>query len=196
MKLTKSGKRCLLSKLTAIISLVLKNCKLELLIIVLGILCINLPWDLSGIAKILSGYFEESRCSGIAGVASVIIGIYVTVWSIFATSASKINAELLKNRVEGQLFFLIAIGLGEAFITTVLCVFIPQEIPHYPELIALLTTLTSASFLKFVILIMMITKLNIKFIVQEIDIQNAICTETQIKLDEIYQRTVDGKSKF
>ena len=40
---------------------------------------------------------------------------------------------------------------------------------------------------------MMITKLNIKYIVQEIDDQSVVCTETRVKLDEIYQQTVDGK---
>ena len=127
------------------------------------------------------------------GWASVVIGIYVTVWSIVATSASKINAELLKNKVEGQLFFLIGVGLAEAFMATILCVFVPCEIPYYTEMMALFTVLTSVSFVKFVILIMMITKLNIKYIVQEIDEQSAKCTEAQVKLDEIYQRTVDGE---
>ena len=42
----------------------------------------------------------------------------------------------------------------------------------------------------------MITKLNIKYIVQEIDAQNALYTDAQVKLDEIYQRIIDGKSKF
>lgn len=193
MILIKSGKKDLLSKAGSIISFVWKNCKLESLIIVLGILWMNLSWRIPGADQILTNYFAESRCSGIAGFASVVIGIYVTVWSIFATSASKINAELLKNKVEGQLFFLIGVGLAEAFIATVLCAFIPYEIPHYIELMALFTALTSVSFIKFVILIMMITKLNIKYIVQEIDEQSAKCTETRVKLDEIYQQTVDGK---
>ena len=60
-------------------------------------------------------------------------------------------------------------------------------------MMALFTVLTSVSFVKFVILIMMITKLNIKYIVQEIDEQSAKCTEARVKLDEIYQRTVDGE---
>lgn len=185
--------RGLLSKAGSIISLLLKNCKLELLIIVLGTLWMNLSWRIPGADQILMGYFSESRCSGIAGFAAVAIGIYVTVWSIFATSASKINAELLESKVEGQLFFLIGVSLAEALVTTVLCTFIPYEFSHYVELMALFTALTSASFVKFVILIMMITKLNIKYIVQEIDEQSAVCTETRVKLDEIYQQTVDGK---
>ena len=193
MKLIKSGKKGLLSKVSYIISFVWKNCKLESLIIVLGILWMNLSWRIPGADQTLADYFSESRYSGIAGFASVIIGIYVTVWSIFATSASKINAELLKNKVEGQLFFLIGVGLAEAFMATILCVFVPCEIPYYTEMMALFTVLTSVSFVKFVILIMMITKLNIKYIVQEIDEQSAKCTEAQVKLDEIYQRTVDGE---
>lgn len=193
MKLINSGKKGLLSKVNYFISFVWKNCKLELLIIVLAILWMNLSWRIPGADQTLAGYFSESRYSGIAGFASVVIGIYVTVWSIFSTSASKINAELLKNKVEGQLFFLIGVGLAEAFITTILCVFVPCEIPHYTEMMALFTVFTSVSFVKFVILIMMITKLNIKYIVQEIDEQNAKCTEAQVKLDEIYQRTIDGE---
>ena len=193
MKLIKSGKKGLLSKVSYIISFVWKNCKLELLIILLGILWMNLSWRIPGADQSLAGYFSESRYSGIVGFASVVIGIYVTVWSIFATSASKINAELLKNKVEGQLFFLIGVGLAEAFMATILCVFVPCEIPYYTEMMALFTVLTSVSFVKFVILIMMITKLNIKYIVQELDEQSAKCTEAQVKLDEIYQRTVDGE---
>ena len=57
-------------------------------------------------------------------------------------------------------------------------------------MMALFTVLTSVSFVKFVILIMMI---KYKDIVQEIDEQSAKCTEAQVKLDEIYQRTVDGE---
>ena len=182
-----------MSKVKSIISFAGKNCKLELLIILLGILWMNLSWRIPGANQTLAGYFSESRYSGIAGFASVVIGIYVTVWSIFATSASKINAELLKNKVEGQLFFLIGVGLAEAFMATILCVFVPCEIPYYTEMMALFTVLTSVSFVKFVILIMMITKLNIKYIVQEIDEQSAKCTEARVKLDEIYQRTVDGE---
>lgn len=193
MRLLEIGRNVQLSKVKSIISFAGKNCKLELLIILLGILWMNLSWRIPGANQTLAGYFSESRYSGIAGFASVVIGIYVTVWSIFATSASKINAELLKNKVEGQLFFLIGVGLAEAFMATILCVFVPCEIPYYTEMMALFTVLTSVSFVKFVILIMMITKLNIKYIVQEIDEQSAKCTEAQVKLDEIYQRTVDGE---
>lgn len=40
-------------------------------------------------------------------------------------------------------------------------------------------------------ILMMITRLNINYIIQEIDEQSSACRNMQIKLDEIYQRTVD-----
>jgi hypothetical protein len=175
------------------ISFAWKNCKLELLLIALAIIWVNLSWRIPNLNQILEDYFSESRCSGIAGFTSIVIGIYITIWSIFATSASKINAELLKSRIEGQLFFLIGIDLIEALLTTVLCVFVPSGISYYAELIALFTALTVVSFAKFIILIMIITKLNITYIVQEIDEQNAKCIESQVKTDEIYQRIVNAK---
>ena len=91
------------------------------------------------------------------------------------------------------MFRLIGIGLTEAFVATVMCVLISYKTPYYTEIMALFTTLTSISFIKFVVLILVITKLNIKYIVQEIDEQNAKYTELQVKLDEIYQQTVADK---
>ena len=148
MSLIRPGKSDLLFKICSGFSFVRKNCKLEVLIVVLGILWINFSWRFPDANQIVSNYFDESRCSGIAGFASVVIGIYVTGWSIFATSASKINAEILKNRVEGQLFRLIGLGVIEAFLATLLCVFVPDGIPHYVELMALFTALTTVSFVK------------------------------------------------
>lgn len=186
----KSGMIGLLPKIRDIISICWKNCKLELIMVIFLILWVNLSWRIPNADQMLKEYFDESRCSEIAGFASIVIGIYVTIWSIFATSVSKINAELLKNKVEGQLFFMIAVGLAESLLTTMLCVFIPSNLPYYSELMAFFTGLVTISFAKFVILVMMITKLNIKYIVQEIDEQNNKWTDAQVKLDELYHRIV------
>ena len=193
MKLMKRGMIDQLSKFFAFAGFVRRNCKLEFLIVILSVLWKNFEEYFPEENIRLMEYFTESRCSGIAGVIAVIIGIYVTIWSIFATSVSKINAELLKNKVEGQMFFVIGMGLVEAFVTTILCAFVPREIPNYTGITALFTTLTLVSFVKFVILIMMITKMNITFIVQEIDEQSDKFADIRIKLDEIYERTKVSK---
>lgn len=75
------------------------------------------------------------------------------------------------------------------------CVFIPYDVPHYAEIIMLFTMLTIASFVKFLAIVMSITKLNIKYIVQEIDRQNEGCTDARVKLDEIYHRTLNKEEK-
>lgn len=193
MKLIKSGMISLLPKGRNVISMVRKNCKLELVMVILLILWINLSWRIPNASQMLEEYFDESRCSGIAGFTSIVIGIYVTIWSIFATSVSKINAELLKSNVEGQLFFIIAVGLTESLLATALCVFIPSNLPYYFELMAFSTCLVTISFTKFVILVMMITKLNIRYIVQEIDEQNSRWMDAQIKLEEIYHWVVEKR---
>ena len=90
MKLIKSGKKGLLSKVSYIISFVWKNCKLELLIILLGILWMNLSWRIPGADQTLAGYFSESRYSGIAGFASVVIGIYALHRRLFKCSSKKL----------------------------------------------------------------------------------------------------------
>lgn len=191
MKSLKDGMKRLSSKAKFVLSSIWKNCKLELLIIIMGILLMSLLNCIPGVHRMLKNYFDDTRCSGILGYTSVIIGIYVTVWSVFATSASKINEELLKSKVEGQLFFLIGVNLIEAFITTVLCAFVPTKAFFlFPEIVTMLIVLNIVSFAKFIVIVMMITKINIKYIVQEIDKQNAKCTEAQVKLDEVYQRVI------
>ena len=118
----------------------------------------------------------------------VLIGIYVAVWSIFATSTAKINKEILKIKVEGQLFFVVIIGVLESFIDIVLCIFFPIKFLAYSSLLLLTTVLASVSFIKFAITIFVITKLNIQYVISEIDAQDKEKTEFAVKLDEIYHR--------
>ena len=194
MKSIYSGMRNLLSRICSFLSISMKNCKLELITIVVGIFLVHFSSPCLDITQVLQCYFSEGRCSAIAGYTSVIIGIYATVWSIFSTSVSKINEELLKSKVEGQLFFLIVVGLMESFATTILSIFIPYNALKYVEIMVLATILTTISFAKFIQILMQVTKLNVKFIVQEIDSQQAKSTEMQVKIDEIYHQAIN-KSK-
>ena len=152
MNSSRSGKNVPSPNIRSVRSIVTKNCKLELVILAAGIVWLYNSWRFPAVQELLYNYFSESRCSGISGYASVVIGIYVTVWSIFATSASKINAEILKKKVEGQLFFLIALGLVESFATTVFCVFVPSTIVAYTEFLLLTVSLSFVSFIKFIII--------------------------------------------
>lgn len=177
-----------------------RNCKIETVIVAIGLLWLILiavtlltkKWTFLQLLR-LDVYFTDDRCAGIVSYLSIAIGVYVTVWSIFATSASKLNTELLRDNVEKQLFFVIVIGLVESFITVLLCVFIPNCFVFYARILLILVVLSSISFGKFVIILMQITKLNIKYIVEEIDQQNVEKVELFTKIDEIYKVAIEIK---
>lgn len=165
---------------------IMKNCKLELFLLLTGTLWIVCAEKFPDAQQCINAYFSESRCSNVASYTSITIGIYVTIWSIFATSSSGINIELFKKRIEGQLFFIISVGLIEAFASTFLCVFFPRTTSFYSNLVMVLIILTTVSFVKLIYLVMIITKLNIEQMIKDIDSQNKAKTAALVKLDEIY----------
>ena len=124
-------KRSLRVKSRNIIEILWLNCKLELLILILGIAGTIFLQIIQADVMFLFNYLTETRCSSIASVASVIIGIYVTIWSIFATSATKLNIEFLTHKLEEQLFFVIGMGIFEAFVLLIVCVFVPSTLYYY-----------------------------------------------------------------
>lgn len=190
MKLIQSGKKGLWCSL---FTNIVKNCKMELVFGICGIMWIAFSSKFPVVTQAVNQYFSDNRCSGIISFLAIVVGIYVTVWSIFSTSAGKINEELLKKRVEGQLFFLIEVGLFESLAAIFICVFVPSIYIAYADSLLVLVTLALISFVKFVIILLLITKLNIRYIVNEIDSQKRNNTELLVKIDEIYQRVIEKK---
>lgn len=164
-----------------------RNCKIEIVVILLGTVWIAIGHRFSLVGKVINQYFSDNRCAGIVSYLAVVIGIYVTVWSILSTSVSKMSEELLKEKVEGQLYLLIVLGLVESFLTIGFCVFIPRTLAAYTNILLALVLLSTASFIKFVIILMMITKLNIEYTVTEIDEKKRFDSELLMKVDEIYK---------
>ena len=193
MNLLRHLKSPLWSKVKNIINILRLNCKLELLILFWGIAGTIFLQKMQVDVTFILNYLTEARCSSVASVASVIIGIYVTIWSIFATSATKLNIEFLTNKLEDQLFFVIGIGILEAFILLIMCVFVPSTFHYYTIFLAVFIMLTIVSFAKCVIMIMSSTKLNIKYIVEEYDEQQKERIEMLTKIDEIYHRVTEKK---
>lgn len=190
MKLKKFGTKGLWYSTKSIASLFQKNCKLELVVILLGVFLIIFSENHPKILQFLEYYFSDSRCSGIVSYLAIAIGIYATVWSVFATSVSKINEQILKEKIEGQLFLVISVGIFESLIAVIFCVFIPSIFSLYKSIFLILAMLASVSFIKFIIMLLRITNINMKFIVKEIDEQNRRNTELSIRIDEIYQSII------
>lgn len=190
MKLKKFGMKGLWYSTKSIASLFQKNCKLELAVILLGVFLIIFSENHPKILQFLEYYFSDSRCSGIVSYLAIAIGIYATVWSVFATSVSKINEQILKEKIEGQLFLVISVGIFESLIAVIFSVFIPSIFSLYTSIFLILATLASVSFIKFMIMLLRITNINMKFIVKEIDEQNRRNTELSTRIDEIYQSII------
>lgn len=190
MKLKQTGKK---GPWCSIFTNVVINCKTELVFGISWIIWMSLSSKTPAVTQAMNQYFNDNRCSGIISFLAIVVGIYVTVWSIFSTSAEKISEELLKKKVEGQLFFLIIVGLFESLTAIFVCVFVPNIYIAYADSLFVLVTLSLISFVKFVIILLMITKLNIRYIVEEIDSQKRHDTELLVKIDEIYQRVIEKK---
>ena len=193
MKSKKLGRKGLWYKIKDIGILLQRNFKVELTTILCGILWMTISKNYPNAVQSIEYYCSDNRCSGIVSFLAIAIGIYVSVWSIFATSASKINEEILKNKIEGQLFGVIALGIFESLITIAFCVFIPNIFAQYTNFFLVFTTLSSISFIKFLVMLLRVTKLNLKFIVAEIDEQSRKDTEFLTKIDEIYNRMINSK---
>ena len=184
MKSKKSMKNILLDN-------IIKNHKLETAVVLMGIIWFANIHHFSSILSTLDQYFTESRNSAIASFMGVIIGIYISVWSIIATSTSKINAEILKHKIEAQLFFTIILGIVEATLSIIFFILVPPKtVSNYSSILLFITTLAFLSFIKFLITIIMITKLNIDYTTKEIDAERLSQISLSAKLDEIYQRII------
>ena len=193
MNLSKSGQRNLVFKFRTISSLLMREYKIEILIIVSFFVFISLTHSgkiSNNIFSELLNFFTDARCSNILSFFSIVIGIYITIWSIFSTSASKINEEILKAKIDGHLFFIICINIFETLLLIIFLAFIPTSFTIYKYSIVPLCAISSISFIKFIILLIYLTKINIEFIIKDIDESNARDTDIEVKIDEIYNRII------
>ena len=174
---------------------VCKNCKLEFIIIILSILVIFTGLYFTKIEFYLGMYFTESRSSGIVSIAAINIGIYVSIWSIFSTSIAKINQEILKTKSEKDLFLIISVGIIECILTTIWCIFVPNFLRIYNCILLFLVILTCITFFKFIQLIMIMTRVNVNYLIKEIDESNNQKDTMMMQLDEIYNYVLELSKK-
>lgn len=173
-----------------LLPLVKNNVKLEIIIFVFDMLLIFGMGNsevFSPVRSTISSYVTDERVANFISFFAIIIGIYTTVWVIIATLVSKFSKELLKERIDKHLFFIIIVGLIESFFVVLLCMFVPKTFPNYQVILMLFVAISLISFGKFVKAIMLLTRLNIYYIVKEFDEAASEKLEQKIKLDDIYQ---------
>ena len=147
----------------------IRDSKIECLIFILFILFSILSWN-SVIDRIdFSYYYTENRISGIVDFFSISVGIYIAVITILGTSVIGITKKLLETRLDERLINVTMIGMGECIISLGLLVFMDcKSWMYYYSLIAI-NLASLSSFIKFIIILVLIFKANLNALAKDID---------------------------
>lgn len=148
-----------------------KNLKIEITIVFIAIICyfvkkyalINVQ-----IAINLSQYFSQDRLNSIAAFFAITIGVYIAVITVLATAEIGISKELLRRRLDKPLINVMIAGMAENFISVGLAIFIPLNfLTQY--ILGVSLVVSAVSFVKFIMLLVIIFKNNMEQMAKEID---------------------------
>ncbi len=174
---------------------VLKNSKVEIIIIVILLLSLilsefneTLHSFITIINEDLVLYMTEYRMSLIVSASAIFIGAYVTVWSIMATSISKMNREILSRRLDQQIFVMILVSIVCTFILIIFIIFIPTGFNFYHSIVLTFTMIAFISFVKFISFVMKITKISTTYTVKELTDNENKEIMINTKIDYIYEK--------
>lgn len=147
----------------------LNNIKLEIsIVIVYIVICfIKNKYHLLEMVN-LQSYFTQDRLNGVATFFAITIATYIAVVTILATTEIGISKKMLEKRLDKPLINLIMFGVIENFIAVALSIFMPSSEIVY-ELIALFIILSLCSLVKFIILLIIIFKVNMNAMAKSID---------------------------
>lgn len=147
----------------------LKNIKLEIVIVIVYIVLYIIKNKCHLLELInLQSYFTQDRLNGVATFFAITIATYIAVVTILATTEIGISKRMLEQRLDKPLINVIMFGVIENFIAVALSIFMPSSEVVY-ELIALFIILSLCSFVKFIILLITIFKVNMNEMAKSID---------------------------
>lgn len=147
----------------------LKNIKLEIFIIIMYIVLYFVRNKCHILDAInLKDYFTSDRLNGIVAFFAITIATYIAVVTILATTEIGISKKMLKKRLDEPLINVIMLGIIENFVAVALSVFIPENENLY-EITGLFIILSLCSFIKFIVLLIIIFKVNMNEMAKSID---------------------------
>lgn len=158
------------------------NQKLELLIIACGIvsgiaMALNVSWGISFCAGIVP-VFDGSRLSLIINAAAIILGIYIAVISIVATSVLGITRDMLAKGRDRQLLQMTFSGMMVNTVLVFFCVLFDVEAIWQCLLLIVLLAVAAVSFVKFMYLVFLIFQANFNQMSKQI-------TEEELEREEL-----------
>lgn len=120
------------------------------------------------VLDILSSYYTQDRLNGIATCFSIIIGVYIAVITVLATTEIGISKEMLRRKLDKPLIDVIITGIVEDFICVGLAVFIPlNDFGRY--VLSMFLSIAIVSFVKFIILLVVVFRANMNQMSKVID---------------------------
>lgn len=191
MKLLKNLRMCTSNQIQNIRFVLQKNYKIEIisLIFIIGMLVLkNInTWSFvcDKITIWLSEYITKDILSLAVGVIAMFIGIYMTVWSVFATSVSKMTRLVLDRKIDEQIYLVILLNSVFSLIAIIVLVFINNtlNISVYIQIFFLI--IPFVSFGKFIFVIFEITKMTSRDAISEIDRTEADKLKLNLILEDI-----------
>ena len=177
--------------------LIRNNLKIEMMLVLLGaifMIVYSRINRLDYVQSVLLNYITPERTASFISFFTIVIGIYAAVWVVLATSVSKFSKILLEIKIDKQLFFVVVAGMFESSLVVMLCIFVPPSIPHYGFVLILSILLSLMSFCKFIIALLMLTKLNIHHIVMKFDEKEREKLDQIVKINDIHQAIKKSKS--
>lgn len=190
MILSKNG----LKKRMVTLRKLVKNNKIECIIFFIGVVvifCILIFKNqeaINTINQLLKNYLNENRISLITSIMAIFIGIYIAMLTCIAASKISITEVMLKNKLDQDLSAVIIFGIIEDFILLFLGIFIPIKALYIQAFFLLLLIMTIISFIKFIILMYYLYKLNIDAMVKEIDKENNEKVDLITKICELLDK--------
>lgn len=154
--------------------LILKNQKIEIFILMLGIIfgvairqCTNIYCYFSNVVVLA---FDSDRLSLVVNAVAIILGIYIAVITILATSVLGITVDMLEKKKDVQLLHIVFSGMTINIVTVFFCVLFEFDTAHIYNCLILLIFLIIAfvSFLKFMHLIYLIFQANFNQMAKDI----------------------------
>lgn len=117
---------------------------------------------------VLKDYLSQTRLDGIASFFAITIGIYIAVITVLATSEIGISRELLRQRLDKRLLYVIIGGMTENLITAGGAIFLPIN-QFTKHILVIFVVLSLISFMKFIVLLLEIFKGNMESMAVSMD---------------------------
>lgn len=160
----------------------LKNSKLEIGIYIVFIIILISSY----LGKFdFSLTIEAEKRADIISFFAIIIGVYIAVITIIATSIIGITKEMLKEKLDTQLIDIIIFGMTETMLTIGTIIFLNPTTELKRIILVALIFNSIVSFLKFTVILTLIFKTNMNAMAEEIDNKDDYENKILSNLDEI-----------